>query len=89
MERPLINIGFGGVVAKDKVVAIVAPGSLPIRKLRDKAKEKSKLINATQGRRTRAVIVTESDHVILSAIAVETIVQRVQGKRGKTAEKEP
>ena len=75
----LLNIGFGNVVARDRVVAIVTPGSAPIKRMKDYARETGKLVDATQGRRTRAVIVTDSDHVILSAIAAETITQRLEG----------
>jgi hypothetical protein len=73
----VINIGLGNVIARDRIVCIVAPGSAPIKKLRDAAREKGKLIDASQGRRTRAVIVTDSDHVVLSAISIDTIAQRV------------
>ena len=79
MEQKLLNIGFGNVVARDRVVAIVTPGSAPIKRMKDHARETGKLVDATQGRRTRAVIVTDSDHVILSAIAAETITQRLEG----------
>ncbi|MCD4690035.1 DUF370 domain-containing protein [bacterium] len=75
----LLNIGFGNVVTRDRVVAIVTPGSAPVKRMKDHAKESGKLVDATQGRRTRAVIVTDSDHVILSAVAVETITQRFEG----------
>lgn len=73
---PLINIGFGNMVAASRVIAIVAPGSSPLKRLRDDARERGKLIDATQGRRTRAIIVTDSDHVILSALQSETVGQR-------------
>ena len=72
----LINIGFGNIVSAARVVAIVAPGSSPIKRLRDEAGERGKLIDATQGRKTRAIIITDSDHIILSALQVETITQR-------------
>jgi len=71
-----LNIGFGNVVAKDKVVAIISSDSSPMRRYREEARQKGKLVDATQGRKTRAIIVTSSDHVILSAVAVETITQR-------------
>jgi regulator of extracellular matrix RemA (YlzA/DUF370 family) len=70
-----INIGFGNVVARNRAVCAIAPGSSPVKKLKDAAK--GKLIDASQGRRTRAVIITDSDHVVLSAISLETIVQRL------------
>jgi len=72
----IINIGFGNVVSASRVIAIVSPGSSPIKRLRDEASERGKLIDATQGRKTRAIIITDSDHVILSALQVETITQR-------------
>ena len=77
MGNFLLNIGFGNVVASHRVVAIVTPGSAPVKRLKDYAKKTGKLVDATQGRRTRAVIVTDSDHVILSAVAAETITQRL------------
>ena len=73
----LINIGFGNIVPADKVVAIISPESAPIKRVMREADEKGKLINATYGRRTRAVIVTASDHIILSALQPETISNRL------------
>jgi regulator of extracellular matrix RemA (YlzA/DUF370 family) len=72
----LISIGFGNVVSLTRIVAVVTPGSSPIKRMRDDAEGRGKLIDATQGRKTRAIIVTDSDHVILSALQVETITQR-------------
>ncbi len=72
----LINIGFGNVVSASRVIAVVAPGSSPIKRMREESTERGKLIDATQGRKTRAIIITDSDHVILSALQVETITQR-------------
>ncbi len=74
----IINIGFGNVISAARVIAIVSPGSSPIKRLREEANERGKLIDATQGRKTRAIIITDSDHVILSALQVETITQRFQ-----------
>lgn len=77
----LVNIGFGNVVAASKVVAIVTPGSAPMKRLRDEARKFGRLIDATEGRRTRSIVVTDSNHIILSAIQVETIAQRfLEGK---------
>ena len=77
----LVNIGFGNVVASSKVVAIVTPGSAPIKRMREEARKEGKLVDATQGRRTRSIIVTDSNHIILSALQAETITQRfVEGK---------
>lgn len=74
----LINIGFGNLVAASRVVAVVSPESAPIKRIIHEAEDSGKLVNATYGRRTRAVIVMDSDHVILSAIQPETIGTRVQ-----------
>lgn len=77
----LVNIGFGNVVTASKVVAIVTPGSAPMKRLRDEAKKVGRLIDATEGRRTRSIVVTDSNHIILSAIQAETIAQRfLEGK---------
>jgi hypothetical protein len=72
----LLNIGFGNYVVNSRVVAIVSPASSPMRRLREDAKESQRLVDATQGRKTRSIIVTDSGHVILSAIQAETISQR-------------
>lgn len=73
----LINIGFGNMVSASRLVAIVSPESAPIKRIIQEAKERGSLIDATYGRRTRAVIITDSDHVVLSAIQPETIANRV------------
>jgi regulator of extracellular matrix RemA (YlzA/DUF370 family) len=73
----VLNIGFGNVVAADRIVAIVTPTSQPIRRLKEMARSTGKLIDATHGRRSRAVIVTDSDHVILSAVHHDTIAERL------------
>ena len=72
----LLNIGFGNYVVAGRVVSIVNPTSSPMRRLREDAKAEGRLIDATQGRKTRSIIVTDSGHVILSAIQAETIGQR-------------
>lgn len=76
MDTALLNIGFGNTVVTSRIVAIVTPGSAPMKRLKEEAKEEKRLIDATQGRRTRSVIITDSNHVILSAIQAETISQR-------------
>jgi regulator of extracellular matrix RemA (YlzA/DUF370 family) len=73
----LFNIGYGNLVAASRVIAIVAPQAAPMKRLRDEASNRGKLVDATQGRRTRSIIVTDSDHVILSAINPETIAARL------------
>ncbi len=86
----LLNIGFGNTVVADRVVAIVNPSSAPMKRLREEAKNNSKLIDATQGRRTRSIVITDSNHVILSAIQAETISQRLSADLlTKTEEKDP
>ncbi|WP_017294261.1 extracellular matrix/biofilm regulator RemA [Geminocystis herdmanii] len=76
MDTKLINIGFGNIVTGNRVIAIVSPESAPIKRLIADAKEKGQLIDATYGRRTRAVIITDSNHVVLSAIQPETVANR-------------
>ncbi len=83
MNLKLINIGFGNTVSSNRVVAIVTPDSSPMKRLKDEAKERGKLIDATQGRKTRSIIITDSDHVILSAIQAETITQRFSESKDK------
>lgn len=73
----LINIGFGNMVAADRIVAIVSPDSAPVKRMIQEAREQKRVIDATQGRRTRAVIQTDSDHLVLCAIQPETIAGRV------------
>lgn len=76
MEIQLLNIGFGNIVSANRIVAIVSPESAPIKRIITEAREQGKLIDATYGRRTRAVIITDSSHIILSAIQPETVAHR-------------
>jgi len=76
MDTTLLNVGFGNTVVASRIVAIVTPGSAPMKRLKEDAREEKRLIDATQGRRTRSVIITDSNHVILSAVQAETISQR-------------
>ncbi len=76
MEVQLINIGFGNIVSANRIIAIVSPESAPIKRVISDAKERGQLIDATYGRRTRAVIITDSSHIILSAIQPETVAHR-------------
>jgi hypothetical protein len=76
MEQSLLNIGFGNTVVAERVVAIVSPHSAPMKRLKDEAKDEKRLLNATHGRRTRSIIVMDSNHIVLSAIQAETISQR-------------
>ena len=73
----LLNIGYGNLVIASRVVAIASPASAPMKRLREEASNRGKLVDATQGRRTRSIIVTDSDHIILSAINPETIASRL------------
>ncbi len=84
----LINIGFGNIVSGERVVAMVSPDSAPIKRIMQDARDKGMLIDATCGRRTRAVIVTDSDHVILSAIQTETIAGRAERDDASSDSKE-
>jgi len=72
-----INIGFGNIVIAKRIVAVVSPESAPIKRIIQEAREDKKLLDATYGRRTRAVIITDSDHIILSSIQPETISGRI------------
>lgn len=73
----LINIGFGNMVSAARIIAIVSPESAPIKRIIREAEDRGSLINATYGRRTRAVIITDSDHVVLSSIQPETVAHRL------------
>jgi len=76
MDQNLLNIGFGSSVVSERIVAIVSPNSAPMKRLKDEAKDEKRLIDATHGRRTRSIIVMDSNHIVLSAIQAETISQR-------------
>lgn len=78
----LINVGFGNMVSSDRLIAIVSPESAPIKRMIQDARDRGMLIDATYGRRTRAVLITDSDHIILSAIQPETVGNRAIGKDG-------
>ncbi|KPJ60483.1 MAG: hypothetical protein AMJ42_01420, partial [Deltaproteobacteria bacterium DG_8] len=80
MRSKLLNIGFGNTVVASRVVAIVAISSAPMKRLKEEAREGRKLIDATQGRKTRSIIITDSDHIILSALQAETVAQRFEGE---------
>ena len=82
----LINIGFGNIVAANRVVAIVSPESAPIKRIVQEAKENGTLIDATHGRRTRAVIITDSDHVILTYLQSETVANRLNEEQADNEE---
>lgn len=73
----LVNIGFGNTVAADKIVAIVSPDSAPIKRMIQEAKDNGTAIDATFGRKTRAVLIMDSDHIVLSAVQAETVAGRI------------
>ena len=73
----LLNLGYGNLVVASRIVAVVSPSSAPMRRLREDAAGRGKLVDATQGRRTRSIVVTDSDHVILSAINPDTVASRL------------
>jgi len=77
MDSRLVNIGFGNAVKVNRILAIVNPGSSPIRKLKEDARIEKKLIDVTEGRRTRAILILDSGHLILSSVQPETINQRL------------
>ncbi|MBR2520619.1 MAG: DUF370 domain-containing protein [Oscillospiraceae bacterium] len=76
MKMKMINIGFGNVVCAERMIAVVAPDSAPVKRIVQEARERAVLIDATYGRRTRAVIIMDSDHVVLSALQPETLASR-------------
>lgn len=86
MGIKLINIGFGNIVSANRIVSIVSPDSAPIKRIIQEARERGVLIDATYGRRTRAVIITDSDHVILSAVQPETVAHRLASKEQSSEE---
>ncbi|HDQ40874.1 MAG TPA: DUF370 domain-containing protein [Desulfonatronum sp.] len=85
-KTSLLNIGYGNFVVSSRIITIVNPTSSPMRRLREEAKADKRLIDATQGRKTRSIVVTDSNHVILSAIQAETIGQRFATKEDDTEE---
>jgi hypothetical protein len=90
-DSSLVNIGFGNTVVNARIVAIVTPSSAPMKRLREDAKNEQRLIDATHGRKTRAIIITDSNHIILSAIQPETLSQRFSsdGSPARSSIKEP
>ncbi len=78
MARELLHVGFGNMVVAERVVALISPDSAPIRRLKDEAREAGLLVDVTQGRKTRSILIMDSRHVILSAIQPETITSRFE-----------
>ncbi|MFU8818338.1 MAG: DUF370 domain-containing protein [Desulfurivibrio sp.] len=92
MDQRMINVGFGNAVAAGRVLAVVNPKSSPMKKLRDEAKEQKRLIDVTEGRRTRSIIILDSNHLVLSSVQPETITLRYAAQaepRGKSEEEQP
>lgn len=77
MVIKVLNIGFGNLVSAARVVAVISPSSAPMKRLKEEARERGKLVDATEGRMTRSVIITDSDHVILSALQTERLAERL------------
>lgn len=77
VQTKLVNIGFGNIAAANRIISVLSPDSQPVKRLIRISREKNKLIDATDGRSTRAVIVTDSNHVILSSVQPETVAQRL------------
>jgi regulator of extracellular matrix RemA (YlzA/DUF370 family) len=73
----MLNVGYGNVVASQRVVSVVSPQSAPMKRLREQAEKRGKLLDATQGRRTRSILILDTDHVVLSAVNPETILARL------------
>jgi regulator of extracellular matrix RemA (YlzA/DUF370 family) len=86
VSTKLINIGFGNIVSAGRIIAIVSPESAPIKRLISEARDRGILIDATYGRRTRAVIIADSNHVILSAVQPETVRHRLQTRADSNEE---
>jgi regulator of extracellular matrix RemA (YlzA/DUF370 family) len=87
MEQVLLNIGFGNTVVAERVVAILSPNSSPMKRVKDEARDARSLMDVTHGRKTRAIIITDSNHVILSAIQAETVASRFEALMKETEEK--
>jgi regulator of extracellular matrix RemA (YlzA/DUF370 family) len=82
MDQNLLNIGFGNTVVAERVVAIVSPNSAPMKRLKDEARDEKRLVDVTHGRKTRSIIIMDSNHIVLSAIQAETISQRYSTLKG-------
>ena len=88
MSVRLINIGFGSIVSATRIVAIVGPESAPIKRMIQEARDRGRLIDATFGRRTRAVVICDSDHIILAAVQPETVAHRLAAREAVDDEDE-
>ena len=86
VQRDVLNIGFGNVVIRSRLVSILAPGPNPVRRMRDEAKKAGRLVDATHGRKCRSVLVCDSGHLVLSAIQSETLCQRYEAEPSDPAD---
>lgn len=88
MDIKLVNIGFGNIVAANRIISIISPESAPIKRIIQEARDKGMLVDATYGRRTRAVVVVDSGHIILSAVHPETVANRLVAQTADSEEEE-
>ena len=88
MDIKLVNIGFGNIVAANRIISIIRPESAPIKRIIQEARDKGMLVDATYGRRTRAVVVVDSGHIILSAVQPETVANRLVAQTADSEEEE-
>ena len=88
MDIKLVNIGFGNIVAANRIISIISPESAPIKRIIQEARDKGMLVDATYGRRTRAVVVVDSGHIILSAVQPETVANRMVAQTTDSEEEE-
>lgn len=86
MDIKLVNIGFGNIVAANRIISIISPESAPIKRIIQEARDKGMLVDATYGRRTRAVVVVDSGHIILSAVQPETVANRLVAQTADSEE---
>ena len=84
----LLNIGFGNMVSTDRLIAIVSPDSAPIKRMIQEGRDRGVLIDATYGRKTRSVVIMDSDHIVLSAIQPDTVAARLNGKEAVEEEEQ-
>ena len=88
MDIKLVNIGFGNIVAANRIISVISPESAPIKRIIQEARDKGMLVDATYGRRTRAVVVVDSGHIILSAVQPETVANRLVAQTADSEEEE-
>ena len=88
MDIKLVNIGFGNIVAANRIISVISPESAPIKRIIQEARDKGMLVDATYGRRTRAVVVVDSGHIILSAVQPETVANRLVAQTTDSEEEE-